>query len=474
MLGNNGIINKAKEASTKSAESSVKEKLGMTLLEYSMRSGSSLEDFLNAKKESGEIDSVTKQADGTFEVEKDGYIATVNANGTLGDFAKAGPRPAVSGIKVVANANGSGENLPAGKTDEGTPLYITFTHSIEGGTTTVSPSIPFKVTANGTYNFTVTGTVNGETSTKTVSVTVNQYSSKYKIGDYVNYTYDTASNYVLTSATCGSSSNPADGIPQTTGLKWRILNIDEANGTVDLISENPTGTNVYFQGALGYHNGPYLMNAICEAQYSNSTLNVKARNISLLDMEKQLTTAGIAARNGYSGSSVQYGKTKTYTDNYSYYPLLYDGQKGAGVNVTAENANTIAQPNTDAGNDPYSESVETTSPLTDKTYKQADKKVLTVTQTYYYIPINEANYGEAYKVLNNSTAYWVSGRYVNTYSSNAYFGLRGADTDMGGNRLFGSNGSSSSHCYRLRPVVSLSSSILSDAKDASGAWNLTK
>lgn len=215
VLGNNGIINKAKEASTKSAESSVKEKLDMTLLEYSMRSGSSLEDFLNAKIETGEIDSVTKQADGTFEVEKDGYIATVNANGTLGDFAKAGPRPAVSGIKVVANANGSGENLPAGKTDEGTPLYITFTHSIEGGTTTVSPSIPFKVTANGTYNFTVTGTVNGETSTKTVSATVNQYSSKYKIGDYVNYTYDPAENYKITSATCGSSSNPADGIPQT-------------------------------------------------------------------------------------------------------------------------------------------------------------------------------------------------------------------------------------------------------------------
>ena len=474
MLGNNGIINKAKEASTKSAESSVKEKLGMTLLEYSMRSGSSLEDFLNAKIETGEIDSVTKQADGTFEVEKDGYIATVNANGTLGDFAKAGPRPAVSGIKVVANANGSGENLPAGKTDEGTPLYITFTHSIEGGTTTVSPSIPFKVTANGTYSFTVTGTVNGETSTKTVSVTVNQYSSKYKIGDYVNYTYDTASNYVLTSATCGSSSNPADGIPQTTGLKWRILNIDEANGTVDLISENPTGTNVYFQGALGYHNGPYLMNAICEAQYSNSTLNVKARNISLLDMEKQLTTAGIAARNGYSGSSVQYGKTKTYTDNYSYYPLLYDGQKGAGVNVTAENANTIAQPNTDAGNDPYSESVETTSPLTDKTYKQADKKVLTVTQTYYYIPINEANYGEAYKVLNNSTAYWVSARFVYAGSSCAYFGLRRAYTNMYGNCLFYSDGSTGSYGYRLRPVVSLSSSILSDAKDASGAWNLTK
>ena len=70
--------------------------------------------------------------------------------------------------------------------------------------------------------------------------------SKYKIGDYVNYTYDTAENYVLTLATCGSSSNPADGIPQTTGLKWRILNIDEANGTVVLVSEKTTGTTVYF------------------------------------------------------------------------------------------------------------------------------------------------------------------------------------------------------------------------------------
>ena len=470
VLGNNGIINKAKEASTKSAESSVKEKLDMTLLEYSMRSGSSLEDFLNAKIETGEIDSVTKQADGTFEVEKDGYIATVNANGTLGDFAKAGPRPAVSGIKVVANANGSGENVPAGKTDEGTPLYITFTHSIEGGTTTVSPSIPFKVTANGTYKFTVTGTVNGETSTKTVSVTVNQYSSKYKIGDYVNYTYDTASNYVLTSAICGSSSNPADGIPQTTGLKWRILNIDEANGTVDLISENPTGTSVYFGNILGYNNGPYLMNEICKAQYSNKSLGVNARSINLLDMEKHLTAAGIAARNGYTNGVQQYGKTKTYASNTKY-PSLYAGQKGAGVDVAEENASSILQDHT-KGNDPYGESkpIATIEPTTDNTSGTGNP--LTVTQTYYNISINSTNYGDPYKVLSNSTWYWVAARYVNTDSDGANFGLRYASTNTYGYYMFGSNGSTNFNNFRLRPVVSLSSSILSDAKDASGAWNL--
>ena len=470
VLGNNGIINKAKEASTKSAESSVKEKLDMTLLEYSMRSGSSLEDFLNAKIETGEIDSVTKQADGTFEVEKDGYIATVNANGTLGDFAKAGPRPAVSGIKVVANANGSGENLPAGKTDEGTPLYITFTHSIEGGTTTVSPSIPFKVTANGTYNFTVTGTVNGETSTKTVSATVNQYSSKYKIGDYVNYTYDPAENYKITSATCGSSSNPADGIPQTTGLKWRILNIDEANGTVDLISENPTGTSVYFSNILGYNNGPYLMNEICKAQYSNKSLGVNARSINLLDMEKHLTAAGIAARNGYTNGVQQYGTTKTYTSNTKY-PSLYAGQKGAGVDVADANASSILQDHT-KGNDPYGESkpIAETEPTTDNTSGTGNP--LTVTQTYYNISINSTNYGDAYKVLSNSTWYWVAARYVYAGSDFALFGLRYAYTNTDGYRVFSSRGGSNANGYRLRPVVSLSSSILSDAKDASGAWNL--
>ena len=302
--------------------------------------------------------------------------------------------------------------------------------------------------------------------------------SKYKIGDYVNYTYDTAGNYVLTSATCGPISNPTDGIPQTSGLKWRILNIDEANGTVDLISENPTDTTVYFSGALGYHNGPYLMNAICESQYSNSTLNVKARNISLLDMEKQLTTAGIAARNAYNkGSSVytQYGTTKTYTDWTSYYPLLYDGQKGAGVNVTETNANTIAQPNTDAGNDPYEESVEATSPLTDKTSKQANNKVLTVTQTYYSIPIDGTNYGDAASVLSSSNSYWVSARYVYGMSC-ADFGLRHASTRMGGYCMFysedGTTNDDDDSDDRLRPVVSLSSSILSETKDASGAWNL--
>ena len=481
VLGDNGIITKAKEVAETTRQASAEEDMNRLVLEYELaQSDETFEDFLKEKVNEGRINGTTDNGDGTITISKkvDGKDYTITVKKPSASTPSSTPSIKISAIKVVSDSTGAGTSLGEESTKKGTTLYIMIESSITGGTTTVSPKVPYAVTANGIYKFTVTGTVNGTAYTKEVSVTVNQFKNgvnleDLKIGDYVNYTYDTASNYVLTSATSGSSSNPTDGIPQTSGLKWRILNIDEAKGTVDLISATPTSNTVGFGGILGYNNGPYLMNAICEAQYSNKTLGVKARNISLLDMEKQLTTAGIAARNGYNGSTVQYGKTKTYTNNYSYYPLLYDGQKGAGVNVTEANASTITQPDTTKGNDPYSESVETTSPLTDKTSKQADDKVLTVTQTYYYIPINEANYGEAYKVLNNSTTYWVSGRFVNTRSSCAYFGLRFANTNMNGYYMFHSGSSNNSNIGRLRPVVSLSSSHLTGEK-TNDAWNLSK
>ena len=292
--------------------------------------------------------------------------------------------------------------------------------------------------------------------------------SKYKIGDYVNYTYDPVSSGYETKTEENGYGNQT--IAQTTGLTWKVLNVDKENDTVDIISENPTSQDVNFFNILGYNNGPYLMNEICKAQYSNKSLGVNARSINLLDMEKHLTAAGIAARNAYS-ENVKYGTTKTYTSNTKY-PSLYAGQKGAGVNVAEANASTIAQPDISKGNDPYEESkaIATTEPTTDNTSGTGNP--LTVTQTSYYISINKDNYGDAASVLSNSNYFWVASRYVDTYSGAATFGLRVANTNTNGNSMFFSYGSTDGIGSRLRPVVSLSSSILSDAKDASGAWNL--
>ncbi|MFQ6944127.1 MAG: hypothetical protein ACLRTR_07065 [Clostridia bacterium] len=443
VLGDDGIIKKAKEAAAATKQASAEEEMNRLVLEYQLASkDETLESFLQEKVTEGRIDGVTDNGDGTITITKkvDGKDYTITVKKPVAPT----PSVKVGAIRVVSDSTGAGSSLGEASTRKGTTLYIMIESSISGGTTTVSPQVPYAVTENGTYKFTVTGTVNGTTYTKEVSVTVNQFKNSIlediniKIGDSVNYTYDTASSYSLASTYSGYSSNQT--IAQTTGLTWKVLNVDKENDTVDIISTNPTSSTVNFYNILGYNNGPYFMNEICKAQYSNKTLGVEARNINLLDMEKHLTPTGIKSRNEYNkGDSTyaKYGTTKTYTSNTKY-PSLYANQKGAGPNVS-----TISQPDITKGNDPYEESKpivpkNTTEPTNDSTYGTGSP--LTVTQTYYNISINNTNYGTASSILANSTYFWVAARYVNTDSSIADFGLRYASANTNGYFMFYSDG----------------------------------
>ena len=143
VLGNNGIIAKAKEAETKSAEASQNDLKGMNGLVSEM----------------------------------EGALA---GNGNNGGETQT-PEIKIGEAKVVANSDGTGSAITdVASVYLGNTLYITFSHSITGGTTTVDKTIPYAVTANGTYTFTVTGTVNGKSYTKNVSVTVNQFKDVYE------------------------------------------------------------------------------------------------------------------------------------------------------------------------------------------------------------------------------------------------------------------------------------------------------
>ena len=471
VLGDDGIIKKAKEAAAATKQASAEEEMNRLVLEYQLASkDETLESFLQEKVTEGRIDGVTDNGDGTITITKkvDGKDYTITVKKPVAPT----PSVKVGAIRVVSDSTGAGSSLGEASTRKGTTLYIMIESTISGGTTTVSPEVPYAVTENGTYKFTVTGTVDGKTYTKNVTATVNQYKNEInldeiQIGDYVNYTYDidsASSSYTLESKYSGYSSNQT--IAQTTGLTWKVLNVDKENDTVDIISTNPTSSTVNFYNILGYNNGPYFMNEICKAQYSNKTLGVNARSINLLDMEKHLKPDGITARNAYS-SNVKYGTTKTYTSNTKY-PSLYANQKGAGPN-----ASSISQPDITKGNDPYEESkpIATTEPTTDNTSGTGNP--LTVTQTYYNIPINDTNYGTASSILANSTPFWVAARYVGTYSDRAGFGLRSAGTYAGGYGMFNSNGNTYGYCYALRPVVSLPSSLLT-GEQTNGAWNLSK
>ena len=186
VLGDNGIIKKANQAASVTKEAEVKEAINRTILEFYLTNDyETLEDFLKAKAEDGSIDSVTKNADGTLTVKKGEYSVTVenktNSSGGSGSGGSTGgetqtPEIKIGETKVVANSDGTGSAITeAASVYLGNTLYITFTHSITGGTTTVDKTIPHAVTKNGTYTFTVTGTVNGKSYTKNVSLTVNQF-----------------------------------------------------------------------------------------------------------------------------------------------------------------------------------------------------------------------------------------------------------------------------------------------------------
>ena len=191
VLGDNGIIKKANQAASVTKEAEVKEAINRTILEFYLTNDyETLEDFLKAKVTEGKIDSVTKNADGTLTVKKGEYSVTVeNKTNSSGGSSSGGstggetqtPEITVGEVKVVANSNGTGSAITdAASVYLGNTLYITFSYSITGGTTTVDKTIPYAVTKNGTYTFTVTGTVNGKSYTKNVSVTVNQFKDVYE------------------------------------------------------------------------------------------------------------------------------------------------------------------------------------------------------------------------------------------------------------------------------------------------------
>ncbi len=309
-------------------------------------------------------------------------------------------------------------------------------------------SYPLTVTVEGKYSCTIN---------KNGSIEQGEVVSRegIKVGDYVNYTYDQKTEgYSLLSAQSGYTSDQT--INQKSGMKWRVLNI-HANGTVDLIGDvDSTDQTIYFQGALGYNNGVYLLNDICKELYSNSTLGITARSINIEDIESQMNETGIAARKAYVNSAnVQYGKTKTYTGNYAYYPNLYAKEKGSGIDTVDVNTSGI-----EVSDNGY------TSPTTETSSKASS---LTVTQTFYYFSNTPANYFKDYNgsnstvrnmLFNTEITYWLASRYAGSALTIADFGLYFVgSTTLSGKNMFISNASTSGYYYCIRPVLSLGTNI---------------
>ena len=293
--------------------------------------------------------------------------------------------------------------------------------------------------------FPVTVTIDGKSFTVDSDGNVELAGSKpqitregIEVGDYVNYTPDTASGKTYDSEKLKKGGYSSAQTVTKDDLNWRVLRKND-DGSIDLIGD-ATSKSVYFSGPLGYNNGVYLLNDICKELYSNSTHHITARSVNLEDMEKWLTDSGKTARAGYtnSNSGKKYGETKEYKGSNSYTPDIYGKTED-------ESANYYSEP--------------TTNTYTPASGTATADNTLNAKQTYYYIPINQTNYGDGATVLSSSNTFWVAARYVNCSSNLARFGLRYAGSGMYGYDLFYSYYDTYSSRNRVRPVVSLGSDV---------------
>ena len=367
---------------------------------------------------------------------------------------------AVTNVKVTTDTAGT---VDAGtNVTDGTTLYISFDASENGTPVTVTPSLPYAITTNGDYEFTLTN-ASGKTKTHKVSVTnykVPTIADKVKVGDYVEYIPDTAEYTTDTNNTGYTSAQTLN----TETRNWRVLYVNSETGEVLLTTNGIVNDGTYLQGTKGYFRGPTELNNICKALYSNSSLGIIARSMTIEDLNKACNyTPSEPTRYAYypigttfaeGDTTIEYnGKTYTKTAHGGTTAKFYTSD-GGEIEKTDSDGFTYREP--EAGNPVY------------------------ITQTYYsYTPSSKNS--TVGSILGSSYG-WLASPCVGLGSSYAGFDVRYAGSSVvDANLLYSSGGYTYSISRGVRPLVSLGSMLQIDTGDtardgstSAKAWKIIK
>jgi len=162
----------------------------------------------------------------------------------------------------------------------------------------------------------------------------------------------------------------------------------------------------------GYNNGVTLLNSICRAQYSNESMEIKARNLNILDIEILMNYKGKNQRDNYTSDGTKYGKTKQYTLKNWSYPILYEQERGVGIHATEVNKTGLG--------------LSDNSELLLRVGSPAFEGNIITTQTYYDLNGREKDFFDetVYNMLFKTNNYWISSRFTDNNSGNICLGIR--------------------------------------------------
>ena len=306
----------------------------------------------------------------------------------------------------------------------------------------------------------------GNTTTRTYTLKIK----RPHVGDIVKYTPDTPSDpYKLSSAQSGASDQTFDSSYDPT--TWKLMELSENGNVLKLFGvPNSNQGQIEFGTSIGYNTGVYLLNDICAYRYSNASLGATARNIQIEDIEERMNSNGLAARNSYKSSSIQYGTTRRYSGSNIKYPSIYTREKYSGVGVrdiadgtqiVAGSVNSTALAKMNPSGKTQSENMYIILPTTSETTGIATSN-LTSTQTYYSLTCNSSNKyfdDENFRnmIFGTGTSFWFASRSVRLNNTAAYFGIRGVYEDSIDSEVFiGSDGSElTDNSNHLAPVVTV-------------------
>lgn len=285
-----------------------------------------------------------------------------------------------------------------------------------------------------------------------------------KIGDYIEYNptkldaegkQDVDSSKLQYVSEIGKAKEHGNGnsrqtFQATSNIKWKVFDIDKQTGRVELISEeiikkNETANNGNFimEGAIGYLYAEQELNEICKIfgyGYGADTS---------MEIEYEIGGTGEEQKGKITGS----GARSIIVEDLNKKAGIEDTEKAyQAINSNYGNKdrpiNTVRYPTVN-GNDTTGE-----SNISDKSNFK---------YTYYNYSRQEMN------DIDNSVftgEYWIASRFIETFDTQAYFGVRCVNSKdlIDGEHLSAGfqswmNKYGSDYFYGVRPIVTLKSNI---------------
>ena len=254
LTGDNGLLNRAKDAGEKTKEKGAIEKVQLMLDDYMTEKYTgttrTLEEYLNEQKANGELDEVTNNKDGTITVEVDGYEITIKEDLSIISTEKAGgTRPtfeikttktdgtAITGDETeklvtinITNITEFGENYTIEVKDSSENILTKETNVVGDG------QASYIINKSGIYTIIVTATKDGitKTTTKTENITVakaqiaeTEVNSNLRANGVIDIVWLDMNNKVI-----DKPISPANYLGGLTAIKYDGTNwveVDKAN-----------------------------------------------------------------------------------------------------------------------------------------------------------------------------------------------------------------------------------------------------